>query len=41
MRFTMQPGYLLEIEDARWPFLDGEMEMLPTKLGRGGGAPSN
>lgn len=38
MRFTMQPGYLLEIEDARWPFLDGEMEMLPTKLQLGGAA---
>ncbi|NOW46594.1 hypothetical protein FHW96_002754 [Novosphingobium sp. SG751A] len=38
MRFTMHPGYLLEIEDARWPFLDGEMEMLPTKLQLGGAA---
>ncbi|WCT79009.1 intermembrane phospholipid transport protein YdbH family protein [Novosphingobium humi] len=38
MRFTMHPGYLLEIEDARWPFLDGEMEMLPTTLQLGGAA---
>ncbi|WDF73856.1 intermembrane phospholipid transport protein YdbH family protein [Novosphingobium sp. KACC 22771] len=38
VRFTMHPGYLLEIEDARWPFLDGEMEMRPTTLQLGGAA---
>ncbi|NBC35898.1 hypothetical protein GTZ99_04930 [Novosphingobium sp. FSY-8] len=31
-RFAMEPGLVLSVEDARWPFLDGTLELLPTRL---------
>ena len=36
VRFAMEPGYVLSVEDARWPFLDGHMEMAPTRMQLGG-----
>jgi hypothetical protein len=38
VRFAMEPGFVLALEGAAWPFLDGRMEMMPTRLQLGGAA---
>jgi hypothetical protein len=38
VRFAIEPGYVFALEGADWPFLDGEMHMLPTRLQLGGAA---
>lgn len=38
IHFAMEPGFVFSLEDARWPFLDGHMEMLPTRMQLGGAA---
>jgi hypothetical protein len=34
--FAMEPGLVLNIERAHWPFLDGALELTPTRLQLGG-----
>jgi len=34
--FSMEPGYLLVVDGASWPFMDGTMEMSPARLQLGG-----
>lgn len=38
VHFTMAPGHVFVLEDARWPFLDGHMEMAPMRMQLGGAA---
>ena len=32
LTFALQPGHVLVVNGARWPFLDGQMTLLPTRL---------
>ncbi len=38
VRFSMEPGFMLVVDGAEWPFLDGQMVMLPTRMQLGGAA---
>ncbi|HWU04314.1 MAG TPA: YdbH domain-containing protein, partial [Novosphingobium sp.] len=34
--FALEPGGMLAVEGAHWPFLDGSLDLLPTRLQLGG-----
>ncbi len=34
--FQLEPGHILAISGAKWPFIDGSLEMLPTRIVIGG-----
>lgn len=38
VRFGMEPGFMLAVDGAEWPFLDGRMVMMPTRMQLGGAA---